>query len=265
MKIKVENYSMYPSRFIAGTKGSYGFDFLDIEFGEGWDGLSKKIVFSPADAPAVSVLYQGSPVVIPAEVMSCRGKSGFAVVGYQNSNKRITVTGEIEVLGTLDDSDAQNATVPTPSEIAQCLGYLEEARSIASSVRSDADVGAFDGNGWHIGIAVRGTSGAIKAFVDGAQKGDLYLNISTGNVYIAVENGVWSYKGSIKGNVGDAAGFGAVSASVEYDADVSEPEVSVTSSGADRAKSFDFKFRFPCYPITVDVADLEAAIAEVLV
>lgn len=199
MKIIVDNYTMYPSRFIAGTKGSYGFDLIELSFGDGWEGLNKKLVFCPPTGTPVSVLWTGEPVAVPVEVTSVKGKSRFAVVGYDGEKTRITVCGELDVLNTVDTEGANAAQKPTPSEMSQALEYLRQAQETAQSVRDDADRGAFNGNGWHIGTAVSGTAEVISAEVDGAAAGELYLNTDSFGVYYSTAVGKWSYIGCLKG------------------------------------------------------------------
>ena len=134
MQITANYYSILPRKFIAGTKGSYGIEELEIRFSEEWEGLSKKIVFYPPEGEAVSVIYDGSPVLIPNEVMSVRGRTKYAIVGYKDDKRLLTVSGEIDVLNTLDDVE-NPAQKPTPSEIEQVLIYMQNAVDTANSLR----------------------------------------------------------------------------------------------------------------------------------
>lgn len=72
------------------------------------------------------------------------------------------------------------------------------------------------------------------------------------------DNGAWIEVPSIKGDTGDAAGFGSVTATV--DLNVGTPTVTVTSSGEDTAKNFAFAFQNLGYDdaeLKSDFADLE--------
>ena len=212
MKISANYYSVTPPRFIAGTKGSYGIEKLEIVFSGEWDGLSKKIVFYPPDSAPVGVIYSHSPIDIPIEVMRTRGRSKYAVIGYKDEKKLVSVSGEIDVLGTLDDTD-NSAILPTPDEMAQVLNLMQKAIDEARSLREDAQNGVFDGkdgNRWHIGSAVFGTSDRIECEVEGAFADDLYLNIDSYDIYIAVSDGIWKYIGNIKGTGGSASGSGSL-------------------------------------------------------
>ena len=44
MQINANYYAITPRKFIAGTKGSYGIEKLDISFSEEWNGLAKKVI-----------------------------------------------------------------------------------------------------------------------------------------------------------------------------------------------------------------------------
>ena len=71
---------------------------MEIEFSPEWEGLGKRIVFSPPDAESVSVVLEGNTVTVPYEVTSRRGVSRFAIFGTDGERTLITVTGEIDVL-----------------------------------------------------------------------------------------------------------------------------------------------------------------------
>lgn len=210
MLIKADNFTIKPSRFVAGTKGSYGFEKLEIEFGDGWEGLGRKVVFYPPDSEPVAVVYGNTPIDIPSEVMSKRGVSRFAVIGYSGNKTLISLTGEITVLNTLDSTD-NTTTPPTESEIAQVLLYMQTALDTADEVSAAAANGEFDGrdgNKWFNGTAVSGTGSNISATVSGACVNDLYLNTGTWNVYLCTATNTWSLLGNIKGEAGSTGAKG---------------------------------------------------------
>ena len=101
---------------------------------------------------------------------------------------------------------------------------------------------------WFTGTAVTGTSTtAVTVSVTGSKAGDMYLNTSTYNVYSAAAANSWVYKCNIKGATGSAgssgtsAGFGTPTATV--DANTGTPSVTVTATGPNTAKVFNFAFK----------------------
>ena len=144
MKISANYYTISPRKFIAGTKGSYGMEKLEISFSEEWSALSKKVIFYPPNSEAVSVIYNGIPIDIPNEVMRVRGRTKYAIVGYEGRKKLLTLSGEIDVLNTVEDTDTSSQR-PTQSEISQVLGIMKTTTDVANSIRSDADNGVFNG------------------------------------------------------------------------------------------------------------------------
>ncbi len=216
MNISANYYTITPRKFIAGTKGSYGIETLEISFSEEWSGLGKKVIFYPPEGEAVSVIYDGTPFCIPQEVMNVRGRTKYAIVGYDGDKKLLTVSGEIDVLGTLDDVENPEQK-PTPSEMAQVLTYMQQAVDTANSLRVDADNGSFngtdgkdgkdgidgaDGNRWFVGNAISG-SDDVYATVEGAVPNDFYLNAETFETYIAEGEDLWRYLGTVKGEKGE--------------------------------------------------------------
>ena len=122
------------------------------------------------------------------------------------------------------------------------------------------------GSIWYFGTGITGTSTTGTIFDDSrvsdAYVNDKYLNTDTSNVYSCVTPGdpwtaEWIYIGSIKGEKGDtgekgatgnagaAAGFGTPTASASALTAGSTPTVTITPSGPNTAKIFDFKFGIP--------------------
>ncbi len=106
------------------------------------------------------------------------------------------------------------------------------------------------------GTSITGTSTTATIFsssgVSSALVNDLYINTSTWNVYQCSTSGTastakWVYKGSIKGatgtqgSTGVSAGFGTPTATI--DENVGTPSVTVTTSGSNTAKIFNFAFK----------------------
>ena len=54
MKINVNQYSLSPAHLLAGTKGSYGFETLELTFSGEWEGLGKMIIFETPTGKTLS-------------------------------------------------------------------------------------------------------------------------------------------------------------------------------------------------------------------
>lgn len=145
MEIFVDEYAISPRRFIAGTKGSYGFCTLNFKFGSEWDGLAKKITFYPLDGSgAVYLIISDNEVKVPAEIMRCAGVNKYVISGCRDGDVLISVAGEIDVLNSLSP-DGDPAQEPTPTQMEQVLDMMQRAVDTAQSVRDDADSGVFNG------------------------------------------------------------------------------------------------------------------------
>lgn len=129
LKIQVNKYSLTPKWFVGGTKGSYGNEELEFCFSGDWDGLVKKVTFIPYGGDEVSIIYT-EPIAIPYEVMVRGGTCVFAVSGYKDSKRLLSLTGEIKILDTVASSD-NSATVPTPDEMTQVMSIANEALETA--------------------------------------------------------------------------------------------------------------------------------------
>ena len=145
MEIYVDEFALTPKRFIAGTKGSYGFCTMCFRFGAEWDGLAKKVTFYPLDgSDPVYLIVSDDKVEIPQEIMRCAGVNRYVVSGCKNEDVLISITGEIDVLDSLSP-DGVSAEEPTPTQMEQVMTMMQRAVDMAQSVRDDADNGVFDG------------------------------------------------------------------------------------------------------------------------
>lgn len=106
MKINVNYYMLSPRRFIAGTKGSYGFETLEFVFDTHWQGLTKKVVFYPDGEPPVTVDIGEGPIAIPHEVMLHGRLTKYTVVGFGENSMLVSVSGGIDVLYSNPDIPA---------------------------------------------------------------------------------------------------------------------------------------------------------------
>jgi len=126
MNIKVNFYSISPSRITVGTKGSYGTSVMNFTFSDEWKHLTKKVTFYPPNADPVSVIMLDDSVVVPVEVMKSSGESKYVISGYRDNKTLISLEGTVIVLKTLDPSEVES-TPPTPSEMAQILEMMQTA------------------------------------------------------------------------------------------------------------------------------------------
>ena len=105
MKIRIDEYAMCPSRFIVGTKGSRGVAFFDFAFGKKWKSLEKRLVFRTPSGRTVSVACDSDPVRVPDEVLSEKGKTLFSIIGDSKQTTRVSVSGELYVLGSTEEPE----------------------------------------------------------------------------------------------------------------------------------------------------------------
>lgn len=105
MKIKVDGRLLSPSRVVAGTKGTLGEAHIDVSFDRSWNELEKSVIFRTPTGVCVRERCKNGRVYIPDEIMRVRGKSNFAFLGCGKDVQITTLSGELFVLGTLDDGD----------------------------------------------------------------------------------------------------------------------------------------------------------------
>ena len=92
------------------------------------------------------------------------------------------------------------------------------------------------------GTAVTSASSSSTGFFEDS----LYINTDTDDLWRCAGTDTWTLVGNIKGakgdtgNTGAAAGFGTPTGSV--DSNVGTPSITITASGPDTAKVFDFAF-----------------------
>lgn len=129
MKLRIDNYAIIPSKFIAGTRGSYGIEPIELEFSEEWDGLSVAISFYPSVGDPVNILYTGRHFFVPEEVMNVSGPCKFVISGYHGAKRLITAEGILRVLNTSKPTD-NPALEPTPDLFSQMMTVVGDASSV---------------------------------------------------------------------------------------------------------------------------------------
>ena len=142
--INANRYSVYPAVIDAGTKGSYGNDYLRLALSSDWDGLAVKISFYPIRNPPVVVVCGDDDVLIPSEIYSFAGCHMAVISGENTGRVMISLPFMLNVAQTNTPANTP-ASAPTPTEMSQIYEYMKTAVDTAKSVRDDADNGVFDG------------------------------------------------------------------------------------------------------------------------
>lgn len=128
MKVSVGKYALTPSKLLAGTVGSYGFERLRFVFDDFWRPLTKRILFAPPEGKQISLLLTSDEVTLPREVCRTEGVCRFALVGSEGERVIVTLTGELFVLQTLPlEGDAPEDA--TPSLLDQILVRVQHAEA----------------------------------------------------------------------------------------------------------------------------------------
>lgn len=187
-----------------------------------------------------------------AQVNTITGIKGNAESSYRTGNINITPAN----LGLAHAITSGSQTTTSNADGGSNVYTFTDASGNTSTFTvkngSKGSTGVKGTNGtsafWFTGTTVTGTSTTATSFiVNGSKAGDMYLNTSTQNVYKASAANSWIYVCNIKGvtgakgATGTAAGFGTPTATV--DANTGTPSVTITTSGNNTAKVFNFAFK----------------------
>lgn len=128
-------------------------------FSDDWAGLAKTAIFR-GSGEEVEEIILNNQCVVPPEVLATAG--GMLQVGvYGNDGFGTTIRPTIwGVVGRIEDgaiSEDAGQTGTTPSWAAQVQNAVQEALTVAQSVRDDADDGDFDGATFTPSVAADGT------------------------------------------------------------------------------------------------------------
>ena len=141
--IQVNNNDVSPKRVNVGTRGSYGVTKLNFELSSEWDGSACEVVFHPRRGKPISVVWAGVPIDVPVEIMEHNGIAGYVFSGIQRSSydtdesvKRVSLPGELEVLFTLEDKGG-NSKGFTPSMYSQILALIGDLGSLTTDAREN--------------------------------------------------------------------------------------------------------------------------------
>lgn len=157
IRVTVNNRGVQAIPLSPVTTGSEGIVAAFL-FSDDWAGLAKTAVFEGSGVQKEYIILNNQ-CVVPAEVLGESG--GMLRVGvYGNDGNgnvvRPTIWG---VVGRIEDgaiSEDAGQTGATPSWAAQVQNAVQEALTVAQSVRTDADAGEFDGATFTPSVAADG-------------------------------------------------------------------------------------------------------------
>lgn len=189
--INANRYSVSPAVIDAGTKGSYGNDYLRLALSSDWDGLAVKISFYPIRKSPVVVVYGDDDVLIPSEIYSFAGCHMAVISGENTGRVMISLPFMLNVAQTNTPANTP-ASAPTPTEMSQIYEYMKTAVDTAKSVREDADNGVFDGDDGFSPIVtvteLPGNSGYRISITDA--KGEQSFNLYSGGTNYVIGPGL---------------------------------------------------------------------------
>ncbi|MEA4831810.1 MAG: hypothetical protein VB118_04230 [Oscillospiraceae bacterium] len=145
MILTLDKYAIYPEAAELCTRGTYGFEKIELSLSKDWDGLDISLCFYPPDkTEGVTVLYRGEPVDVPKEFTASGGYGTMTVVGSAGENIIISRAVCLHIINVPAPADAEPEP-PTPSVSSQLREIAQKAESIALSVCADAEAGRFNG------------------------------------------------------------------------------------------------------------------------
>jgi hypothetical protein len=140
----------------AGTRGEANITRLRVTFDEGWDGYVKEAVFWDAygeNAVRITLttdrledIEKSTRVYIcpiPAEAMARAGLMTFAIYGYLDGKKQVSIESKLEVK---DSPDILGPVAPTPTQVEQLqmqveaiIGNIQEATTASKEASESAE------------------------------------------------------------------------------------------------------------------------------
>jgi hypothetical protein len=160
IEIRVRGNHLTKDNDLAGVQGEANATLLRIDFDEGWDGYTKKVVF--LDAKGITAVARTLTAdlleditksvrvylcPIPCEALSEAGRCSFGISGYVDGKRHRTVEDTLKVLRSdLPDEGATPADpMPTQAEqlqvqIDSMLGQMQAMASAAVSAVSAAAI-----------------------------------------------------------------------------------------------------------------------------
>lgn len=141
-KLMVENFTV---------SDSVRFDTVSFTFPETWEGYTKTAVFKTESGQTINVILDktnplcidGNECYIPHEVLKAP-HFYLSVFGVLGESVATTTQETVKVLQS-GYAEGDEPSEPTPTEYQQIIKLVDQTKSIAQSVRADADNGAFNG------------------------------------------------------------------------------------------------------------------------
>ena len=160
---------------------SVKFEKIKFNFPREWLGYTKTAVFTNGET-TINVVLDGSNTLatgenecyIPHEVIKCPGFT-VSVFGVDGDSIATSAKALIKVMES-GYVIGENPSDPTPTEYQQIINIISETKSIAQSVRDDADSGLFKGEKGDTGPqgeqGIQGEKGDIGAQGIQGEKGE---------------------------------------------------------------------------------------------
>lgn len=127
-----------------GTAGSYGNEQINVVLGEGWQGLTVKVVFQPSGVPVV-VPDGGGVISVPWEATQSvvaypHGRISFQ--GYVSG--RLVNTSDVPYTVGGSSAGSDNTPAPTPDEFQQFVDAVKSDADRAAQAAADAEAAVQD-------------------------------------------------------------------------------------------------------------------------
>lgn len=146
------------------VQNGMGHDALTLDLDATWDGLSPVIVLGPCES-AVTLLWSGEPVTVPAALIEETGWLPVSVVGYgSDGSERVTTERCARLLKVVPSGCVCTEPVPDAPDV---LGQLVEAADKANDAAKSATESASSAS-----EAASLASSAAKKASDAADRAD---------------------------------------------------------------------------------------------
>lgn len=255
-----------------GASGNFGVHTLQVELGEGWQGLTVHAIFwLSGEGVLGNSLLSGGEISVPAAVTASPTNVGFVTFsGTSSGVNRLTATLPFIVTDG-PPSEGEPSPDPDPSLWQQLFDKMEEVVSTyILPIMSEETLGggraikkttetvpvAVDpldgrlyvpeqsggGGDYKLPQATESTLGGIKAKQRTSETLEVAIDEATGKLYVPQQGGGGG------GEPGAAAGFGTPTATASALEPGAQPTVEIQASGPDTAKIFAFTFGIPKGP-----------------